>query len=228
MRQLYLPMRIWDLPTRLFHWAIVVLLLLSWLSAHEDWMRIHVLSGLSIFTLLLFRVMWGFIGSDSARFSRFLRSPAEALRHLLKLHLREPDTEVGHNAAGGWMVLVMLALLFVQIATGLCANDDVLTDGPLVPNIGKERSDYMTHIHHINFTLIEILVALHVLAIITYRVLKGHNLLWPMITGKKRLPGATPAPRMMHPLLALIVLTISILAVGIFLVVTGYNPLAVG
>jgi hypothetical protein len=104
----------------------------------------------------------------------------------------------------------------------------VLTDGPLVPMIGKERSDYLTHIHHINFTLIEILVALHVLAIITYRVLKGHNLLWPMITGKKRLPGATPAPRMMHPLLALIVLAMSILAVGIFLVVTAYNPLAVG
>ena len=228
MRQLYLPMRIWDLPIRLFHWAIVALLLLSWLSAHEDWMRIHVLSGLSVLTLLLFRLMWGFIGSDSARFSYFLKSPVEAFRHLLKLHRREPDTEVGHNAAGGWMVLVMLALLFVQIATGLCANDDVLTDGPLVPIIGKERSDYLTHIHHINFTLIEILVALHVLAIITYRVLKGHNLLWPMITGKKRLPGATPAPRMMHPLLALIVLAISILAVGIFLVVTAYNPLAVG
>ena len=228
MRQLYLPMRIWDLPIRLFHWTIVVLILLSWLSAREDWMRIHVLSGLSVMTLLLFRFTWGFIGSDSARFSRFLKSPLEAFRHLLELHRREPDREVGHNAAGGWMVLVMLGVLLIQVITGLCANDDVLTDGPLVPMLGKERSDYLTHIHHVNFTVLEILVALHVLAIIAYRMLKGHNLLWPMITGKKRLPGATPAPRMMHPLLALIAFVVSVLMVVVFLVLTAYDPFTVG
>ena len=93
----------------------------------------------------------------------------------------------------------------MQIGTGLCANDDVLTEGPLARFVGKERSDWLTHIHSVNFTLIEIAMALHVLAIITYRVLKGQNLLLPMMTGKKRLPGATRAPRMMHPILALVV-----------------------
>jgi cytochrome b len=224
MRQLHLPMRIWDLPTRLFHWVLVVLILTSWLSARYDWMRLHVLSGLSVLVLLLFRLVWGFIGSDSARFARFLKSPLEAIRHLLHLHRREPDTETGHNAAGGWMVLGMLALLLVQVGTGLCANDDVLTDGPLARIVGKDRSDWLTHIHHVNFLLIEIVVVLHVLAIVTYRVLKGHNLLWPMITGKKRLPGATPAPRMMHPVLALIVFALSVLAVVLFLLSVGYSP----
>ena len=104
-----------------------------------------------------------------------MKSPLAAARHLLRLVRREPDTETGHNAAGGWMVLFLLAILFVQVGTGLCANDDILTEGPLARIVGKERSDWLTHIHYLNFTLIEIAVSLHVLAIITYRVLKGQN-----------------------------------------------------
>jgi cytochrome b len=224
MRQLHLPMRIWDLPTRLFHWILVVLIFLAWLSAWRDWMKLHVACGLTVLTLLLFRLIWGLIGSDTARFSHFLKSPMAAVRHLLHLLRREPDTEVGHNAAGGWMVIGLLALLCVQVGTGLCSNDDVLVEGPLARFAGKDRSDWLTHIHHVNFTLIEIAIALHVLAIVTYRVLKGHNLLLPMITGKKRLPGATRAPRMMHPILALAVLLISALVVVLFLLMVGYIP----
>ena len=78
-------------------------------------MELHFLCGYSILTLLLFRLAWGFAGSETARFSRFLKSPVAALQHLAHLHRREPDTEIGHNAAGGWMVLVMLALLAVQV-----------------------------------------------------------------------------------------------------------------
>jgi cytochrome b len=122
------------------------------------------------------------------------------------------------------MVIVLLALLCVQVGTGLCSNDDILVEGPLAGFVGKDRSDWLTHIHHVNFTLIEIAIALHVLAIITYRVLKGQNLLLPMITGKKRLPGATRAPRMMHPILALVVLVFSALAVVLVLLLDGYMP----
>jgi cytochrome b len=224
MRQLYLPMRIWDLPTRLFHWVLVVMIFAAWLSAWRDWMVVHVVCGLTVLTLLVFRLIWGLIGSDTARFAHFLKSPLAALRHLMRLVRREPDTEVGHNAAGGWMVIVLLGLLCVQVGTGLCSNDDILVEGPLAHVAGKDRSDWLTHIHHVNFTLIEIAIALHVLAIITYRVLKGQNLLTPMITGKKRLLGATRAPRMMHSLLALAVLVFSALAVALFLWVVGYIP----
>jgi cytochrome b len=224
MRQLYLPMRIWDLPTRLFHWTLVVLLFTSWLSEREDWMRLHMWCGLTVLTLLLFRLIWGFVGSDTARFSHFVRSPFAAVRHLLGFFRREPDVEVGHNAAGGWMILIMLAILLVQVGTGLCANDDVLTEGPLARFVGKERSDWLSHIHHLNFTLIEIVVAVHVLVIISYRLVKRQNLVLPMITGKKRLPGATRAPRMMHPILALFVLAFSVLVVLLFLLFVGYVP----
>jgi cytochrome b len=224
MRQLHLPMRIWDMPTRLFHWVLVVLIFAAWLSAWRDWMQVHVVCGLTVLTLLVYRLIWGFVGSDTARFSHFLKSPMAALRHLLHLLRREPDHEVGHNAAGGWMVIVLLVLLCIQVGTGLCSNDDILVEGPLAEFVGKDRSDWLTHIHHVNFTLIEIAISLHVLAIITYRVLKGQNLLLPMITGKKRLPGATRAPRMMHPVLALAVLLFSGLLVALFLWVVGYIP----
>jgi cytochrome b len=224
MRQLHLPMRIWDLPTRLFHWVLVVLIFAAWVSAWRDWMQVHVVCGLTVLSLLLYRLIWGIVGSDTARFSHFLKSPLAALRHLMRLLRREPDTEIGHNAAGGWMVVVLLALLCVQVGTGLCSNDDILIEGPLARYVGKARSDWLTHIHHVNFTLIEIAIALHVLAIVAYRVLKGHNLLLPMITGKKRLPGATRAPRMMHPVLALVVLVFSALSVVLFLLLVGFMP----
>ena len=118
-REVWLVVKVWDAPIRLFHWALVVLVFMSWLTAHEDWMDWHMRSGYSIFALLLFQFAWGFIGSDTARFSQFVRSPIAALRYLAEFRRRAPDTEIGHNAAFGWMVLVLLSLLALQVATGL-------------------------------------------------------------------------------------------------------------
>lgn len=199
-------MKVWDAPTRLFHWAIVVLVFISWLSAHENWMDWHVLSGYSVFALLLFRIAWGFVGSDTARFSRFVRGPTEALRHLAHFRRRAPDTEIGHNAAGGWMVLALLALLAVQVATGLCANDQVLTEGPFAEAVGQDASDWLSHIHVLNFKVIEVLVAMHVAAVLAYATVKRHNLIGPMITGKKRLPATFFPPRLASPMLAAAIL----------------------
>jgi|SRR5215469_4107511 len=208
------PVQVWDAPTRLFHWAIVVLLGTAWVSQEFIWMDLHVLNGYAMFALLLFRLAWGVCGSDTARFSRFLKSPLEALRHLGRLHRREPDTEIGHNAAGGWMVLVMLALLAVQVGTGLCANDDANTEGPLARYVGKDWSDWLSHIHVVNFRLIEIAVVMHLAAIATYTLIKRHDLVRPMITGRKLLPDGMPAPAIRNPLLALVVFVIAAGMVG--------------
>jgi cytochrome b len=213
MRQLYLPMRVWDAPVRLFHWAIVLLILFSWGSAEWNRMEWHKLSGYTILTLLLFRIVWGIVGSETARFSRFLKSPMEAMRHLAHMTRREADREIGHNAAGGWMVLVLLLLLVVQAITGLASNDDIDTEGPYARLVGKAWSDWASHIHDLNFTLIEIAVVAHILAVLAYAVLKGQDLVRPMITGKKRLPGTVRQPRMAHPLLALLLLVLASAAV---------------
>jgi cytochrome b len=143
-------------------------------------MTIHFLCGYSIIALLLFRLAGGFIGSETSRFASFIKSPMAALRHLAHLHRREPDTGIGYNAAGGWMVLLMLALLVVQVGTGLCANDDGATEGPLFDYVGKVWNDWLSHIHSVAFVLIQIAVVLHVLVILAYAVVKRHDLvrLW--------------------------------------------------
>jgi cytochrome b len=197
--------RIWDLPTRLFHWCIVVLIGASWLAQHEERMTLHLLAGYTMLALLLFRLVWGVIGSDSARFARFLCGPAAVVRHLRNFPDKEPDTEVGHNPAGGWVVVVMLVLLAVQVGTGLCANDSVSTQGPLADMVGSDTSDWLTHVHAVNFRLIEAVAVLHIVAIADYRLVKGHRLVRAMITGNKPLPGDVAPPRMVSPLLALAV-----------------------
>lgn len=203
------PIRVWDLPTRLFHWVLVVLIAAAWATNHYNKMEWHVWIGYSILTLLIFRIIWGLIGSDTARFTRFLRSPVAALRHLSHLTRREADTEVGHNAAGGWMVLLMLALIAVQTGTGLFANDDISIEGPLMHLVDKEQSDWLTRIHGWNFDLIQIVIVLHVIAVAAYMLLKRQNLVRPMVTGVKQMPAGIIAPTLRSPLLAAAVLVVA-------------------
>ena len=194
--------KVWDGATRLFHWLLVFLLGFLWLSVEKGWMELHFYAGYTVGALLIFRLAWGFVGSETSRFSHFLASPFEALRHLMHLTKREPDDQVGHNAAGGWMVLVLLGLVGAQVITGLCANDDIAVEGPLVQLIAKGTSDYMTSLHFRIFKIIQIAVVLHVVAIAAYAILKRHNLLHPMLSGHKYVPIDTEAPHIAHPLRA--------------------------
>jgi cytochrome b len=209
--------KVWDGWIRLFHWSIVVLIMVSWVSMRTENFEVHYVSGYTVLTLLLFRVAWGLVGSDTARFTRFLRSPLAGLRHLGRFRRREPDTEIGHNAAGGWMVLVLLGLLLVQAVTGLFANHEPGFDydahGPLALTVTDRLSARLTGVHHFNFNLILAAVALHVLAVLAYRVVKGHDLIGPMITGFKSLPARLSPPRMGSPALAAAFLAVAALAV---------------
>ncbi|HUB16811.1 MAG TPA: cytochrome b/b6 domain-containing protein [Acetobacteraceae bacterium] len=205
---MYVLRRVWDAPVRLFHWAVVALVAALWLTQYENWMPQHLLCGYAMAALLLFRLAWGVLGSDTARFARFIRSPCAAVRYLAHLRRRPPDIEVGHNPAGGWMVLLMLALLAAQVGTGLCANDQISVQGPLADVVGPDTSDWLSHIHAVNFRLIEAAIALHLLAILVHRLL-GHRLVGPMITGRKRLPADAPSLRMASPLLALALLCVA-------------------
>ena len=201
---LHLPMRVWDVPTRLFHWLLVVLLPADYVAAEAGWMHLHLQLGYALLALFLFRVVWGFIGSDTARFSRFLVNPLSALRYMARFGGREPDTQVGHNPAGGWMVLILLLFLGIQIGSGLSANDGLgAVEGPLAGYLSGHASDVLTAIHGYMVYVIIAAVGLHVVAIGAYAVVKGQDLIRPMITGKKRLPATTRAPRFASPLLAL-------------------------
>jgi cytochrome b len=200
---LRLSMRVWDLPTRLFHWAIVLLVAVSYVSVRLGNMRLHFLSGLSVLTLLLFRIAWGFVGSDTSRFNRFLKSPAAAFRILARIGQREPDDEIGHNAAGGWMVLVLLGLLGLQVGTGLFSHLRTDAYGPLAHLVSPAASDQVSWLHAWSFYVLLAAIVVHLAALLCYALLKGQNLLRPMITGRKRLLGNTRQPRMASPFLAL-------------------------
>ncbi len=201
-----LLMRVWDAPTRLFHWLIVLLIAVSYVSINLNWVSLHYLSGETTLTLLLFRLVWGIVGSETSRFGKFVRSPAAGLQHLTTFGKREPDREIGHNAAGGWMVLLMLASLAVQACTGLFSGNPIDGQGPLGHLVGSSTQDLLTTIHHWNFNFILFLIALHILAILAYAAVKRHDLVRPMVTGTKRLPANTRQPRFTSPLLALVVL----------------------
>lgn len=198
-----LPMRIWDSPIRLFHWTLVILLAVCYLAVEFNNMTLHMRAGYGVATLLLWRVVWGFIGSDTARFATFLKSPLAGLRHLLHFTRREPDRQVGHNEAGGWMVVAMLLIVSAQVASGLFANDEEsYISGPLAKLISGESGALSLSMHRLNFNIVATLAAVHVLVIVLYAVVKRHDLVRPMLTGKKRLPAATRAPRMGSPILA--------------------------
>ncbi|MFC4170291.1 cytochrome b/b6 domain-containing protein [Teichococcus aestuarii] len=207
--------QVWDGWVRLTHWLIVGLLGLSWWTAETGRMDLHMTSGYAILALLLFRAGWGVVGSDTARFSRFLRSPLAALSHLRHLFRRAPDTELGHNAAGGWMVLALLAVLLLQAVSGLFADDLILTRGPLAAHAPAAVSDWMTFLHIRNFNVILALAALHVLVVGLYALVKGQDLVRPMLTGSKWLPAplAATAPRIAPPLRGALLLALAVAAV---------------
>jgi cytochrome b len=172
--------RVWDLPTRLFHWLLVAAVIAAFVTAKVggNAMVWHGRLGLAILGLLVFRIVWGFVGSTYARFAQFVRGPA-AIRAYLKGEWRGQ----GHNPFGALSVLALLGILSLQAATGLFANDDIAFEGYLMPLVGSELSGKITGVHHLLEKVLMLLVALHIGAIVFYARVKKHNLVKPMLTG---------------------------------------------
>lgn len=202
--------KVWDPWVRLVHWSLLPLLGLSWWTAETGRMDLHMTSGYLILALLIFRLAWGFLGSETARFRQFLRSPLAALHHLGGLFRRdEADTQLGHNAAGGWMVLALLGVLLLQATTGLFADDQIFTSGPLSRHAPGWVVDWASWIHIRNFNLILAAVAVHVAVVLVYQLIRRHDLLRPMLSGRKRLPGPVSQPRVAPGWLGAVLLALS-------------------
>jgi cytochrome b len=195
---------VWDWPVRLFHWATAALLPSLYLTWRWNWMEWHAIVGDALLALLLFRLLWGFFGSDTARFAKFLAFPPVALRHLAHLSRGGLDTQVGHNPAGGWMVAAMLAVLLAQTLTGLYVQNDVANHGPLIELAPAGIANAVTALHAILWDVLLALVALHLLAILAYVAVLRQDLVRPMLTGRKLLPASAPRPRIAGSALALL------------------------
>ncbi len=205
---------VWELPVRLFHWSIFVLVAAAYVSWRLNWMDWHVWIGYAALTAVLFRILWGFFGGDCARFAHFLAGPRAAAAHLRHALQREPDRQIGHNAAGGWMVVLLLALLLTETISGLLINNDVADEGPLTELMPAPVANALTATHSIGWDLLAAAVCVHIAAILLYAGVKRQDLVSPMFTGRKALPSEVAAPRRGGALRAIVLLAISALAVA--------------
>ena len=183
-------MKVWDAPTRLFHWLLVVAIAAAWWTAEEEQLDWHYLIGALVLGLLVFRLLWGLIGGSTARFASFVKGPGAIIAYLRG---RAPPS-IGHNPLGALSVLALLGLVALIVGFGLFATDhDGINPGPLSYLIDFEAADEAHELHEDLFDLLLVLVAIHVVAILYYALFKRDNLVTPMITGdRKAEQGAEP------------------------------------
>ena len=184
---------VWDLPLRLFHWLFAATVATGIASALLGAMELHMRAGQVALALLLFRLVWGFVGPEHARFRGFVRGPRAIVAYVRSLLSPPHDFHAGHNPLGAIVVVAMLALLLVQAVSGLFANDDIVTEGPLARFVGKAVSDAISALHHRNGWLIIGVVLIHFAAVFGYLVRFRENLIGPMVTGVKILPKGVEA-----------------------------------
>lgn len=188
--------RVWDLPTRTFHWVLAACVIGSIVSAKigGNAMVWHFRLGYVVFTLLAFRVLWGLVGGRWSRFASFIYAPATTLRYLRGQSRADEHHEVGHNPLGAFSVFGLLAILAAQIGTGLFADDEISNTGPLIKFVSGATSSLLTSWHKTyGQWLIITLVLLHIAAIVYYLVRKRQNLVRPMLVGDKPLAPDVPA-----------------------------------
>jgi cytochrome b len=172
--------RVWDLPVRLTHWLLAALIAFSWWSVKYDHVDWHIWSGIAILTLLLFRLMWGVVGSSTARFANFVRGPKHVVRYL-----RGDWRGIGHSPLGALSILALFLVTAVQVGLGLFnEDDDGLFAGPLANHLSPDTTDKIRDLHETNFYILLGLIGLHVAAILYYRLVRGKKLTKPMITGR--------------------------------------------
>ena len=213
--------RVWDLPTRLFHWSLALLVVFSFVTGRlgGNWMAWHLKSGYAILALVLFRIAWGFAGSDSARFASFLRGPRVALDYARELRAGRHPFTPGHNPLGGWMVAAMLLAVALQAATGLFSDDEIATQGPLAVKVSDATVSRMSAIHSGWEWAIVALVAVHVAAIATYRWRWNRRLVGPMLHGWMEGSAGIAGPRLRPAWLALALLAVAAAAVYVLVAI---------
>ncbi len=188
--------RVWDLPTRLFHWALAACVVGLVITANigGNWMNWHFRFGYSVLTLLLFRLVWGVVGGHWSRFRSFVYTPATLMAYL-RGRGRAQDS-VGHTPTGALSVFALLLVLLVQVGSGLFSDDEIAFAGPLTALVSSEWVGSATSYHkNIDKFLVIALVVLHLLAIAYYRWAKKTDLVRPMVTGDKQLEQTTRASR---------------------------------
>jgi len=199
------PVALWDWPVRLVHWSFAIGIGLLWWSAENHRMDLHITVGLIMLGLLVFRVLWGLVGSSTARFAQFVKGPAAVRAYVAGLRGGQPGPFVGHNPLGALSVIALLGVLVLQVGLGVFAQDhDAINSGPLNFLVSYDLAKQISEIHEALFNVILALTALHIAAILYYRIVKRDGLIGPMVSGRRTFTDAVPAPRIAPLWLALV------------------------
>ena len=181
--------RVWDGPTRFFHWSLAALCVLLMVTGEAGWLRVHMLTGPAVLALILFRVVWGVVGSTTSRFAFFVKGPTKIFAYIAVVKAGRRWPGVGHNPLGALSVLALLAVSAGMGLTGLFTSDDIETDGPLAPLVSSSMVKLVSGFHRLGGTAVLIVAGVHLAAILIYRFGKGEDLILPMITGMKTSEG---------------------------------------
>ncbi|MBL8309440.1 MAG: cytochrome b/b6 domain-containing protein [Burkholderiales bacterium] len=186
---------VWDAMVRVFHWSLVSLFVIAVITGEigGNAIQVHMWCGYGILTLVLFRVVWGFVGGEYARFTSFVASPMRALKFARGMLGKSHEYVTGHNPIGGWMVIALLLLLATQAGLGLFSYDEISTSGPLARYVSEETSITLMKRHRLIGDVLLILAGLHIAAVLFHLFVKGENLVRAMFTGQKSLPPALAA-----------------------------------
>ncbi len=178
---------VWDLPLRLFHWLFAVFVFAAWYTAEQksELIELHMLLGYFLLGLVIFRILWGFVGTRHSRFSSFFPTPSRLVNYFKSFASEQPIQYTGHNPAGSLMVLLMIILILMQSVSGLYMSDDVFSSGPYQGSMGDEFDQAMKFIHYNVFDVMIGAIALHIAVVFYYRIKKKRDLITPMVTGKK-------------------------------------------
>ncbi len=183
--------RVWDLPVRLGHWLVVGFVALAWLTGEGEeeglGAGLHLLAGYGILVIVLFRIIWGFVGSRHARFRSFVRPFAEVRAYFLQILAFRPRPTLGHNPVGGWMVVAILTALLAVVGTGLVASDDAIR-GPLAGLAGPAIAHAMAELHEGLTSMLLTLIVIHIAGVAFHSLFGDHAILRAMLTGRKEVP----------------------------------------
>ncbi len=185
-------LRVWDLPTRLFHWLVVAMVVAAWLIVDDEGWRltVHTAAGYGVLAAVVFRLGWGFVGSTHARFSDFVRPWSAVRDYARQVARREPPRYIGHNPLGGWSVVVLLVTLTAIVASGLSiGNMGGEAVGPLARLVPAYLARAAKEVHESLWTFLQLLILVHLAGVATHWLLKGENLVRAMVTGDKDLTG---------------------------------------
>ena len=207
---------VWDWPLRLWHWLFAIAVLGAWITGQWggfDWRQWHLWFGQSALGLVIFRIIWGFVGTRHARFGSFLPRPKQPVAYLKTITSRDAPESTGHNPVGALAVFAMLAIITAQAGSGLFMSDDILYEGPWYAAASSQTTELASRIHHQLDWPIGVLLGLHIVAIVAYRLYKGQRLTRAMITGRKPAEQVSESAAIAHSRSTLALVLIVLVAV---------------